>query len=482
MVVGEFTQKRQLIIAGGGPGGYNAAIRAAQLGMEVTIIEKDKLGGVCLNTGCIPSKTLTHAAAAYASLPHLNEMGIQTGAPGFELQNFKEYQQKTVSALQKGVEALCKANKIEVIKGTATFMSENRIGVDSGHHYEMYEYESAIIAVGASPVMPEGIAPVEGKIISANDLPTLHELPEHLVVSGSDYISLETAVAYRNLGSNVSIFCMDDTFGLDETVAKELHRVLKKLKIKVFKNSTLLEACSYESHVAITVQTDQEKLTLEGSHLLISGQYKPNTQGLGLDFLKMSTDDQGFIVINEYGETSVKGIYAVGDCTIGIKLASKAIKQGKVAAERISGMNSTFNLALVPLVIHTVPPIASVGMTEGEAKQEGYKVKTGQFAMGGNGFAGLAGQKEGLTKLVMDEENELILGVHMMGAGAAELIQSGTTALEMVAREEDLAYPVYAHPSLSEAWLEAVENASGKAIHIPPSRKKAATRKTTFHV
>ncbi|MCQ6266980.1 dihydrolipoyl dehydrogenase [Fictibacillus sp. WQ 8-8] len=476
MVVGEFTQKRQLIIAGGGPGGYNAAIRAAQLGMEVTIIEKEKLGGVCLNTGCIPSKTLTHAAAAFASLSHLNEMGIQTGEAGFELQTFKAYQQKTVSALQKGVEALCKANKIEVITGTATFMSGNRIGVDSGHHYEMYEYEKAIIAVGASPVLPHGIVPVEGKIISADELPRLQELPEHLVISGSDYIALETAMAYRNLGSEVSVICEDDTFGLDESISKELHRVLKKSKIKLFKNSTLLEAYSSETNVAITIQSDQEKITLDASHLMVSGESRPNTKDLGLEFLNISTDKQGFIMVNEFGETNVDGIYAAGDCTIGRRLASKAIKQGKVAAEHISGMNTSFNLALVPLIIQTVPPIASVGLTEGEARQQGYEVKTGQFAMGGNGFASIAGQKDGLTKMVIDEKTDLLLGVHMMGAGAAELIQAGTTALEMVARDEDIAYPVYAHPSLSEAWLEAVEHAAGKAIHIPPARKKATSR------
>lgn len=476
MVVGEFAQKRQLIIAGGGPGGYNAAIRAAQLGLEVTIIEKAKLGGVCLNTGCIPSKALTHAASQYASLSHLNEIGIEMGNPMFNLQKFKDYQQKTVSTLQKGVEALCKANKIEIISGTATFMSENRLGVDSGHHYEMYEYEKAIIAVGASPVIPDGISLVEGKIITAGQLPRLKEIPNHLVISGADYITLETAMAYRALGSQVTIISTDEKFGMDESLAKELQRVLKKSKVKVFKNSMLLSAYCSEHSVEITVQNDQEKMTLDGSHLLICENSRPNTKDLGLEFLGINTDDQGFIEVNEYSETNVAGIYAVGDCTIGAQLASKAIKQGKTAAEHMGGLTTSYSLALIPQVVHTNPPIAIVGLTEKQAKEQGYEVKVGQFAMGGNGFAGLTGQKEGLAKMVIEEKTGLLLGVHMMGAGAAELIHAGTLALEMVAREEDLAYPVYAHPALSEAWLEAVENASGKAIHIPPTRKKEKAR------
>ncbi|WHY73323.1 dihydrolipoyl dehydrogenase [Fictibacillus enclensis] len=472
MVVGEFVQNRQLIIVGGGPGGYNAAIRAAQLGLEVTLIEKEDLGGVCLNTGCIPSKALTHAAAQYASMPHLKEMGIQTEATRFEWSSFIEYQKKIVTGLQKGVEALFKANKIEVIKGTATFMSENRIGVDSGHHYEMYQYENALVATGARPVMPSGISRAEEKIIYAEELRNLNGVPGHLVVCGSDYIAIETAMAFRNLGADVSLICSDDTFGLDESIARELQRVYKKVKIKLFKNAELLEAEAGGEAVTITLQSVKEKITLDADVIVFTDNYQPNTNELGLEFIKVHLDDEGYIVVNEYGETSVPGVYAAGDCTIGMRLASKAIKQGKVAAEHIGGLSSAYSLALVPQVIHSTPPIATVGWTEKEAKEQGFEVKTGQFAMGGNGFASLSGQKEGLAKMVIDAKTDLLLGVHMMGAGAAEMISTGTLALEMAARDEDLSYPVYAHPSLSETWLEAVEQATGKAIHLPPARRK----------
>ncbi|MDN4524287.1 dihydrolipoyl dehydrogenase [Fictibacillus fluitans] len=472
MVVGEFVQKRQLIIVGGGPGGYNAAIRAAQLGQEVTLIEKEELGGVCLNTGCIPSKTLTHAASQYSSMPHLKELGIHTEAVRFEWPAFIEYQKRTVSGLQKGVEALFKANKIEIIKGTATFMSENRIGVDSGHHYEMYQYENAIVATGARPVMPQGISRTEGKIIYAEELRNLKQVPGHVVVCGSDYIAIETAMAFRNLGADVSLICRDDTFGLDESIARELNRVYKKAKIKLFKKAELVEASAGGETVTITLQSEKEKVTLDADVLVLTERYQPNTNELGLEFIKVTMDDEGYIAVNEYGETSVPGIFAAGDCTIGMRLASKAIKQGKVAAERIAGIASAYSLAVVPQVIHSTPPIAAVGLTEKEAREQGYEVKTGQFAMGGNGFASLSGQKEGLAKMIMDAKTDLLLGVHMMGAGAAEMISTGTLALEMAAREEDLSYPVYAHPSLSETWLEAVEQATGKAIHLPPERKK----------
>ncbi|WP_026677100.1 dihydrolipoyl dehydrogenase [Fictibacillus gelatini] len=473
MVVGEFAQKRQLIIIGGGPGGYNAAIRAAQLGMEVTLIEKEKLGGVCLNKGCIPSKVLTYAASQYKGVHQLNGMGIETRGAVFHPEKFREYQTTIVSNLQKGVEALCKANKIEIVAGTASFMSENRIGVDSGHHFEMYEYEHAMIATGAHPVLPEGIEKAGDRILSGYDLVNLDVVPEHFIVYGSDYIALETATAYRNLGSNVTLIMKEETFAFDSTITKELLRVLKKAKIKVLKSSKLIETVSDDEKVAVTVQSESgEKATIEGSHLFISFEYKSNTKDLGLEMVNIDLDEKGSILVNDVSQTNVENIYAVGDCTIGPKLASRAIKQGKTAAEHIAGIKSSYNLSFVPMIVHTTPPIATVGLTEEEAREQGYKVRTGQFAISGNGYAAILGQKEGVAKMIVDKETDLLLGVHMMGAGAVEMIHAGTLALEMVAREEDVSYPIFAHPSLNESWLEAIENVTGKAIHIAPPKKK----------
>ncbi|RZT24103.1 dihydrolipoyl dehydrogenase [Fictibacillus sp. BK138] len=472
MVVGDFATKRQLVIIGGGPGGYHAAIRAAQLGLEVTLIEKEKLGGVCLHKGCIPSKSLTQTAANFSGLSYYKQMGISVPEATFEYETFTNYYSSVVTGLQKGVEALIKANKIEHLTGTASFMSGERVGIDSGHHFEMYEFEHALIATGSSPLLPGGVK-LSNRIMTPHTLWELNGLPESLVVYGEDYFALEAAMAYKQLGSEVTLITPGDGFGLDSGIEKELLRVLKKNKVKVFRKHQWESAEETADTVAVTLSKDaEEKVSIEASHVLYAAGYSPNVDGLGLEVINVERDENGFIVVNEHSQTSVSNIYAAGDCTIGMKLASKAIKQGKTAAEHMSGLSSAFNLSLVPYVVHTNPPIATVGLTEEQAKNEGYEVKTGQFSMSGNGFASILGQKEGLAKMIIDAKTDVILGIHMMGAGAVEMIQSGTYALEMVAREEDLAYPVYAHPALNEAWLEAVESVSGKAIHVPPARKK----------
>ena len=472
MVVGDFATKRQLVIIGGGPGGYHAAIRAAQLGMEVTLIEKEKLGGVCLHKGCIPSKSLTQTSANFSGLSQYKQMGISVPEASFDYNTFSNYYSSVVTGLEKGVEALIKANKIEHLTGTASFMSSERIGIDSGHHFEMYDFEHALIATGSSPLLPKD-ASLSNRLMTPHTLWELNELPESLLIYGEDYFVLEAAMAYKQLGSEVTVVIPSDGFGLDASIEKELLRVLKKNKVKVFKNHLWECADEAADTVTVTLKKDSdEKVSFETSHVLYAAGYSPNVESLGLEAISLERDENGFIIVNEQGQTSVSNIYAAGDCTIGMKLASKAIKQGKTAAEHMAGQHSAFNLSLVPYVVHTNPPIASVGLTEEQARAEGYEIKTGQFSMSGNGFASILGQKEGLSKMVMDAKTDVVLGIHMMGAGAAEMIQAGTYALEMVAREEDLAYPVYAHPALNEAWLEAVESLNGKAIHVPPTRKK----------
>jgi dihydrolipoamide dehydrogenase len=436
------------------------------------LIEKEKLGGVCLHKGCIPSKSLTQTAANFSRLSQFKQMGITVPDASFDYETFSNYYTNVVEGLQKGVEALIKANKIEHLTGSASFMSGERIGLDSGHHFEMYEFEYALIATGSTPKLPDQ-ASLSNRLMTPHTLWSLKERPESLVVYGSDYFALEAAMAYRQLGSEVTLVIPGEGFGLDTGIEKELQRVLKKNKVKVFKNHRWISAEETEETVTVTLaKGTEEKVSVDASHVLFIDGYIPNVDGLGLEAIELDRDENGFIVVNEHSQTSTSNIYAAGDCTIGMKLASKAIKQGKTAAEHIAGQPSAYTLSLIPFVVHTNPPIAAVGLTEEQAISEGYEVKTGQFSMNGNGFASILGQKEGLSKMVVDAKTEVVLGIHMMGAGAVEMIQAGTIALEMVAREEDLAYPVYAHPALNEAWLEAVENLSGKAIHIPPARKK----------
>ncbi|MFC0189771.1 dihydrolipoyl dehydrogenase [Fictibacillus aquaticus] len=472
MVVGDFATKKQLIIIGGGPGGYHAAIRAAQLGLEVMIIEKEKVGGVCLHKGCIPSKALTHAASSFSQLSHMKDIGIETGETSFSLEAFGSYQTSVVSGLQKGVEALIKANKIELVSGTASFISENRIGVDSGHHFEMYEFENVLIATGSAPILPDGVR-LSKRIFSSHTVWSLSDLPQHLIVYGNDYFALEAAASFRQLGSEVTLITPEDGFGFDNSIEKELLRVMKKSKVKILRNHAWSSVEEGESTVTLSLNNGKGDIAaVEGTHLLISAGYRPNVESLGVEVLNLDRDDRGYLIVNGQSQTSVKNIYAAGDCTIGPMLASKAIKQAKVAAEHMTGVNSEYNLAFVPQIVHTIPPIAAAGLSEDEARAQGLEVKTGQFAMGGNGYASIIGQKEGIVKVIIDAETDVLLGVHMIGAGAAEMIHSAVTSLELVAREEDITYPIYAHPALNESWLEAAESLSGKAIHIAPAKKR----------
>ncbi|WLD94146.1 dihydrolipoyl dehydrogenase [Alkalihalobacillus sp. AL-G] len=476
MVVGEVIQERELIIVGGGPGGYNAAIRAAQLGVEVTLIEKGELGGICLSKGCIPSKLSAHTASKLSDYKHLQQIGIDTGEPSFNLDQHRKYMEQTVSALQKGVESLCKANKVEVINGTASFMTGSRIGVEIGDTFEMYKYEKVIIASGVSSSVPDvfKMDSESDRIFTAQTIYEIEEVPEHLLIYGTDYIALEAATSFRALGSSVTII-MDETdgYGFDADIEKELSRVLKKSKIKVMKNSVVdsVEANDEQVFIHLTKGED-EKLSVEGTHLLVSAGFTPNTKEIGIDALSIEIDESGFIVINEHSETSVKGVYAVGDVTFGPSLAVKAIKQGKVAAEHCAGRKSELNLRYIPTIVHTAPPIATVGLTEAVAVGEGFSVTTGQFSMSGNGYAGITGKKEGVVKVIKDSETNLLLGVHMIGHGAVEMITSGVTALEMAARDEDLMYGFFPHPSFNEGWLEALESLTGEAIHVTPGKQQ----------
>ncbi|TLS38111.1 dihydrolipoyl dehydrogenase [Pseudalkalibacillus caeni] len=474
MVVGEILEERELIIIGGGPGGYSAAIRAAQLGMEVTLVEKGKPGGICLHHGCIPSKVLTQAASKFKDAKNLEEFGISVGEAEFSFERWQNKKKNVVDGLSKGVEGLLKANGVEVIQGTASFTSNDKIGIEQDEKFEAFRFENAIIATGSTPLVPEFLKELHERILSPYSVFQLEELPEHLVVYGSDYISLEIATSFRMLGSNVTLVLDDkkDTFEFDNAITKELTRVLKKNKIKLIKGSEVKELKTNENGVQLTVHSSGETITIEGSHFFYSVGHRPNLENVGIQFSDVTLNEEGFIEINNQCQTSVPSIFAIGDITAGPAFANKAAKQGKTAAECLAGIPSEHSLALIPTVVHTAPPIAAVGLTEEEAAEEGYHVKTGQFSMAGNGFASIIGKKDGVMKLVSDAETDRVLGFHVMSEGAIELIDKGVLAMEMVARDEDIMYPYYPHPSLNEGWLEASEALKEKAIHIPPAKKK----------
>jgi dihydrolipoamide dehydrogenase len=480
MVVGEIANERELVVVGGGPGGYNAAIRAAQLGLEVTLIEKEKVGGVCLNEGCIPSKVFTHAAEKMSSIPHLGDIGIGIGLgtekATIDLEKLQAYKEKVVGTLTKGVQGLLKQNGVEVVKGTAAFMSADRIGVENGDHFEIYQFEKAIVAVGSqSVILTDSDIEIDGeRIVDPNSVYELKTIPGELTVYGSDYLSLEAAMSFHAFGSRVNLVLDGGKkdFPFDFSINRELKRQLKKSRIKVYYSCELKSAKADRQRVDIRLTNKKgEEESLQSDVLLMTGRFQPNTGGLGLDRAGVELTNEGHIPVNDVCRTNVDSIFAVGDITDGSALAVKSIKQGKVAAEACAGVNTEFDMNFIPTVARTNPPIISVGLTEEQAKERGYEVHAGQFPLGGNGYAAVIGQKDGFMKVVSDKKTDALLGFHMIGAGAAELAGAGILALETVARDEDLTFPFYPHPSLNEGWLEAVEALKGKAIHAAPARK-----------
>lgn len=472
MVVGELIQEKELIIIGGGPGGYTAAIRAAQLGQTVTLIEKDQMGGVCLNKGCIPSKVYTHAAEELDSFTHLNDLGIETQKPGIQLQTLQEYKNKITDQLKKGVEALCKANKIEVIKGEATFLSKDRIGVEAGHDFQTFRFKKAILAAGGKPVAPKGMT-ISDRTFLSYDIFSLAEVPTHLIIQGADLIDLELATTFQSFGSKVTVVLEDgEDFPFDPAITKELKRLFKKKKIKLEIDCTDVQTTSSDSGVTVTFKnTKGEETTIEGSHFYTTGTIAVDAAALGIDRLKMEMTEDGFVKTDNELKTSIANIFAIGDLTAGPTRAVKAIKQAKVVAELIAGIASEADFTLSPTIAHTLPPIASVGLTETEAQEQNYSFKTSQFPLASNGYASILGKKDGFVKVIAEEDSDLILGIHMIGAGAIELSSTMAISMEMVARAEDFTFPNYAHPSINESLLEAVESLTGQAIHMAPPKK-----------
>jgi dihydrolipoamide dehydrogenase len=474
MVVGEITEEKDVVVIGGGPGGYHAAIRAASLGRQVTLIEREDLGGTCLNKGCIPSKVFTHFVQEYKKTKHLKEMGMEFGEVEANLSTLQHYKNKKITQLRKGVESLCKANMVEIVKGSASLLSESRVGVENGHEFSLFNFKEAIVATGGDFHYPGEVVFHPDYVLKEREIFNLKEIPEELIVYGSDYISLEIASVFSILGSRVTLI-LNEEVPFDSAVLKEIFRQLKKQKINLIKNSVLSKACERDGHVIVELEKDDgETVSIEGSHFVISGQVKPNLPELGLDRLRMEITEQGYIQTDREGRTSIPHIWAIGDATQGPSLAVKAIKQGKVAAEAMSGLCVEVDLQFVPTVVQMSPPIAFAGLTEEEARKEGYSVTVSENPLRGNGYAQLTEEKDGFVKVVSDSETDVVLGIHMMGMGAVELITSGMLGLEMAARDEDFRFPLYPHPSMNECLLEAVEGLKGDAVHMSPRKKEPA--------
>ena len=460
MVVGELTQERDLLIVGGGPAGYTAAIRAAQGGRNVTLIEQAELGGLCLNRGCIPSKVYAHAAEEMLRLPHLEDLGFTTSAV-HDFSKLNAYRNRVVQQLRQGVVALCQANQIEHISGAASFLSEDRIGVESGHQFDTYRFQDVIIATGSHSIQHE-----ESCRLNAEQLYQLEQRPESLLIIGSDTLALEAAACFHALGTEVTLFA--NHLSLEPSLEKELKRTFKKQKIRLV--SDVVTRIEASSDATVTVMKNGEEVAYQGAYLFQSLSRIPNSLTLGLERIGVTLAEDGTIPVDATGRTNQPHIYAIGDVTPGPQLAIRAIHEAKRTAAHLSGQDVDLTTPYYPTVLRTFPPIASVGMTEQEASEAGHTVQTGQFPLNANGATTIEGGS-GFVKVIADEQTSLILGIHMIGDDAHRLVGQFTQALELAAKREDLLFPVMAHPSRGEALTESIESLFGQSIHLPPRQQ-----------
>ncbi len=466
MVVGELTTRTDVAVIGSGPGGYNAAIRAAQLGLDVILIEKSLMGGTCTNMGCIPSKALIHAADVKHEAESAKDMGIQAKVR-LDYRKTQEWKDGIVESLRKGIETLCRLNGVEMLRGRAFFTSSSTLSVETGHGLSGIEFKKAIIATGTAIGKLEHLPFDHKSIIDSDDALSLKEVPKSMLIIGGGYIAVEMASMYLKLGSKVTIVYRGKR--LLKTMEPEISDVLLK-GIKALGGEVLFrsEVESARSNTA-TVKTQKGKKKTRFDKLLVAVGRTPYFEGLGLEKTKVKLEN-GRIAVDATMRTSDENVYAIGDVVPGPQLAHKAFREGKVAAEAIAGQKSAFDNVAIPMVVFSDPEIASVGLTEEQAKKNGHNVKIGKMLFSASGRARCINRKEGFVKVVADE-NGAVLGIHIIGPSAGDIIAEATLALEMGAMLDDLAITIHAHPTLPEALAESAEDALGKAVHLYRGKK-----------
>lgn len=460
-------------VIGSGPGGYVAAIRAAQLGFKTAIIEKyPTMGGTCLNVGCIPSKALLDSSEHFHNAAHnFENHGIKIDTPVADIARMVERKNEVVEQTTKGIQFLMDKNKITVFQGVGSFESATQIKVtkDDGSS-EILESKYTIIATGSKPSSLPFINIDKERIITSTEALNLKEIPKHLIVIGGGVIGLELGSVCKRLGSDVTVVEFMDKIipGMDGSLSKELQKVLKKQGMK-FELSTAVSAVERNGDsVKVTAKNKKgEEVTFEGDYVLVSVGRRPYTDGLALEKAGVELDERGRVKVNNHLQTNVSNIYAIGDVVQGAMLAHKASEEGVLVAEQLAGQKPHINYNLIPGVVYTWPEVAGVGKTEEQLKAEGVAIKVGNFPMRALGRSRASGDIDGFIKIIADEKTDEVLGVHMIGARAADMIAAAVTAMEFRASAEDIARMSHAHPTFAEAIKEAALDATGKiAIHM----------------
>ncbi|UYZ11481.1 dihydrolipoyl dehydrogenase [Brevibacillus sp. WF146] len=467
MVVGEFTTEVDVLVIGAGPGGYVAAIRAAQLGKSVAVVEKADLGGVCLNVGCIPSKAMIHAAHTYEQAQHTANMGITMENVKVDFAKVQEWKNGIVKQLTGGVASLFKGNKIQVIPGEALFVSENEVRVFHGYDVNRYRFNHCIIATGSRPIELPAF-PFGKRVLSSTEALSLTEIPKSLVVIGGGYIGIELGTVFAKFGTKVTILEGSDQIlpGFEPEMTRLVERKLKKLGVDINVKALAQGMEEKEDGVIVTAEVKGEQKQFDAEYVLVTVGRRPNTDELGVRDIGMNLTDRGYIVVDKQGRTNIPNVYAIGDIVAGPALAHKASYEGKVAAEAIAGRPSEVDYKAIPAVVFSDPEIASVGISEREAKEQGIDYVAGRFPFAANGRALSVNAGEGFVKLIAEKGTNLVLGAQIVGPEASNIIAEIGLAIEMGATLEDIELTIHAHPTLGEVTMEAAELALGHPIHV----------------
>ena len=457
-----------VIVIGSGPGGYVCAIRCAQLGLKTACVEgRETLGGTCLNVGCIPSKALLHATHMLHEAEHnFADMGLKGKSPSVDWNQMQAYKQSTIDTNTKGIEFLFKKNKIDWIKGWASIPEAGKVKVGD----EVHDAKKIIIATGSEPAALPGVEVDEKVVVTSTGVLSLNKVPKKMVVIGAGVIGLEIGSVYARLGTEVTVVEYLDaiTPGMDGEVQKNFMKILKKQGLEFIMGAAVqgTETSKTKAKVTYKLRKDDSEHVIDADVVLVSTGRKPFHDGLGLDGLGIEMTKRGQIAVNGMWETSVKGIYAIGDVIEGPMLAHKAEDEGMAVAEVAAGKHGHVNYGVIPGVIYTHPEVANVGATEEQLKQEGRAYKVGKFSFMGNARAKAVFAGDGFVKIIADKQTDRILGAHIIGPAAGDLIHEVCVAMEFGASAEDLAMTCHAHPTYSEAVREAALACGDGPIHM----------------
>lgn len=473
MVMGDLPLQAQVLVLGAGPGGYAAAFRAADLGLDVTLVsDEPRLGGVCLLRGCIPSKALLHLAELRLAAGEAVEIGLDLGEPSWDLERVRAWKDGIVERLTDGLAKLCEDRGIQRIRGRGRFAGPNRLLL-SDSDYSSVDFEHAIIATGSRPFVPPGLdVRPDGRVMDSTGALALPDIPERLLVVGGGYVGLELGSVYAALGSRVTLVELSDRLmaGADPDLVKPLRQRLGDLFEDIRLGTKVSSAEESDDQVLVTLEGDDGGGEETFERVLVAVGRRPNTDDLGLEEAGVETNEAGHVRVDERRRTSAQGIFAIGDAAGGMRLAHEAMREGKVAAEVIAGRPAAFDARAVPAVVYTDPQVAWCGLTEEQAREEGREVEVTRFPWRASGRALTTRAPEGLTKLVLEPATGRVLGMGAVGRGAEGLVAEGMLAVEMGALAEDLALGIHPHPTLSETLGEAAERFRGAATHLGPRR------------